>query len=241
MSNAIIVKDLGKVGGLEACNVYIKDVVVFYAKVHEPQKKYQSEEREFGLTAFIDEAAKDKLLDEVLVNKTFAKVGVDKTTKPPRRIKYPLSSQIEEGKVNYDIVDGLFGFSITKAEFSKGGKKMFVNVIDTDGERFTDNVGNGSVCTLKLFGYRNQEGQLVISLDTVQVIKHVPYEGNSSDGTVTDDVLGVKYTPNRAPKDEPEAEQAAPAAAPAKRASRPAAAAAPAPTDTDAFDDDIPF
>lgn len=238
MSNAIIVKDLGKVGGLEAFNVYVKDAVVFYAKVHEPKKKYQSEEREFGLTAFIDEEAKDKLLDEVLVNKTFAKVGVDKTTKPPRRIKYPLSSQTEEGNTNYDIVDGLFGFSVAKAEFSKGGKKMFVNVIDTEGERFSDNVGNGSVCTLKLFGYRNQEGQLVISLDTVQVIKHVPYEGNSSDGTVTDDVLGVKYTPNRAPKEDTPAEQDAPAA-PAKRASKPAPAA-PAP-DADAFDDDIPF
>src|SRR3989304_8152567 len=150
-ATSIIVRELPKSGTLETCNLYIKNATVFYAAVHEPKKKYQAEEKEFSLTAFVDEDTKDKLLDEVMVNKTFALVGKDKTSKPPRRIKYPLSSQVEEGKVNYDIVDGMYGFSVAKPEFSKKKNPMSVNVIGADGSPFTENVGNGSVCNLTLF------------------------------------------------------------------------------------------
>lgn len=191
---SIIVKDLPKKGTLETVNLYLKNVPVFYPVVHEPKTKYQSQDREYSLTAFVDEATKDKLLDEVMLNKTFAQVGKDKTSKPPRRIKYPLSSQVEDGKINYDIVDGMFGFSVAKPEFSKAGKKMAVNVIDTEGKAFTENIGNGSICTLKLFGYRNQDGQLTVTLDTVQVVEHVAYEQKGgSGGVVEDDVFGVSY------------------------------------------------
>tara|TARA_R110000744_G_C19371770_1_gene563213 strand:- start:62379 stop:63098 length:720 start_codon:yes stop_codon:yes gene_type:complete len=189
----IIVKELPKSGTLETCNLYIKNVTVFYAAVHEPKKKYQSEDKEFSLTAFVDEATKDKLLDEVMVNKSFLLVGKDKTQKPPRRIKYPLSSQVEEGKVNYDIVDGMYGFSVARPEFSKKGNPMAVNVIDVNGNPFTENVGNGSVCNIKMFAYRNQDDQAVVMLDTVQVIEHVPYEAKGNSGSVEDDVLGVTY------------------------------------------------
>lgn len=187
---SIIVKDLPKSGGLESANLYILNTPVFYAAVHEVKKKFQSDDKEYSLTAFIDEETKDKLLDEVMVNKTFAQVGITKTSKPPRRIKYPLSSQVEEGKVNYDAVDGLWGFNLAKPEYSKKGNLMSVNVIDKDGNPFTDNIGNGSICTLKLFGYKNVDGQLVVTLDTVQVVEHVPYEGKSSSDEVVDDVLG---------------------------------------------------
>lgn len=192
MSN-VIIKKLPKSGTLETVNLYIKGVTVFYASIHEPRKKWQSEDREYQMTAFVDEATKDKLLDEVMVNKNFLKVGVDKTSKPPRKIKYPLSTQVEEGKGHYDIVDGLFGFNLTKSEFSKKGNKMFVNVIDSEGKTFTDNIGNGSVVTVKLFGYYNSDGQLNVTLDTVQVLEHVPYEGSNS-GVIEDDVLGVSYS-----------------------------------------------
>lgn len=202
---SIIVRELPKSGTLETCNLYIKDAIVFYAVVHEPKKKYQSEDCEYSVTVFVDEATKDKLLDEVMVNKTFAQVGKDKTSKPPRRIKYPLSSQIEEGKVNYDVVEGMFGFTVAKPEFSKKGNPMTVNVIDKEGRAFTENVGNGSVCTLKLFGYRNQDNQLVVTLDTLQVIEHVPYEVKAAIDSVEDDVLGVSYKVKKAEKVEPEA------------------------------------
>lgn len=214
---SIIVKDLPKTGGLETANLYIKDAVVFYAAVHEPKRKYQSEDREYSATVFVDEETKDKLLDEVMVNKSFAQAGKDKTTKPPRRIKYPLSSQVEEGKVNYDVVKGMFGFNVAKPEFSKKGNPMTVNVIDKEGNAFTENVGNGSVCTLKLFGYRNQEGQLVVTLDTLQVLEHVPYEGKVAADSVEDDVLGVSYQVKKAEPKAVLAEQEAPKEKPAKK------------------------
>lgn len=209
---SIIVKQLPKSGTLETFNVYIKNTPVFYAAVHEPKLKYQSTDKEFSLTSFVDEETKDKLIDEVMLNKSFAQVGKDKTSKAPRRIKYPLSSQVEEGKVNYDVVDGLFGFNVAKPEFSKKGNQMSVNVIDAEGNAFTENVGNGSICTLKLFGYKNQDGQLTVTLDTVQVIEHVPYEGKTSADSVEDDVLGVSYKVKKA-EGKP-AEQEAPKAVP---------------------------
>ena len=176
---------------------------MFYPVLHEPKTKYQSQDREYSVTVFVDEETKDKLLDEVMLNKTFAAVGKDKTSKPPRRIKYPLSSQVEEGKVNYDVVDGMFGFSVAKPEFSKAGNKMVVNVIDKDGKAFTENVGNGSVCTLKLFGYKNVEGQLTVTLDTVQVLELVPYEQKGAgSGVVEDDVFGVSYEVRKAEQTE---------------------------------------
>ena len=207
---SIIVKQLPKSGTLETFNVYIKNTPVFYAAVHEPKLKYQSTDKEFSLTSFVDEETKDKLIDEVMLNKSFAQVGKDKTSKAPRRIKYPLSSQVEEGKVNYDVVDGLFGFNVAKPEFSKKGNPMSVNVIDAEGNAFTENVGNGSICTLKLFGYKNVEGQLTVTLDTVQVIEHVPYEGKTSADSVEDDVLGVSYKVKKAESKHTEQEEAKP-------------------------------
>lgn len=186
----VIVRNLPKSGTLETANVYIKNAVVFYAAVHEPKLKFQSTDKEFSATVFVDEEAKDNLLDVVLVNKNFAQVGVTKTSKPPRKIKYALSSQVEEGKANYDLVDGLWGFNIAKPQFSKKGAPMSVNVIDTEGNAFTENVGNGSVVNLKLFGYKNQDGQLTVTLDTMQVVEHVPYESKGGDGNIEDDILG---------------------------------------------------
>lgn len=231
VSTSVIVKQLPKSGTLETFNVYVLNAPVFYAAVHTPKTKYQSTDKEFSLTAFVSEETKDKLLDEVMLNKGFALVGKDKTTKPPRRIKYPLSKDVEEGKTNYDVVEGMYGFGLAKPEFSKKGNPMTVNVIDKKGQPFTQDIGNGSVCTLKLFGYRNPEGQLTVTLDTVQVVEHVPYESKGGDGNVVDDVLGTyavkKVEAKGVEKDEPEA---------------PKAKAAPQPApDFDSFDDDIPF
>lgn len=186
----VIVRNLPKSGTLETANVYIKNAVVFYAAVHEAKLKYQSTDKEFSATVFVDEEAKDNLLDVVMVNKSFSQVGITKTSKPPRKIKYALSSQVEEGKANYDLVDGLWGFNIAKPEFSKKGHSMSVNVIDTEGNAFTENVGNGSVVNLKLFGYKNMDGQLTVTLDTMQVVEHVPYEQKGAAGEVEDDILG---------------------------------------------------
>lgn len=218
MATSIVLKDLPKKGDMETANLYIKGATVFYAVVHDVKQKYQSNEKEYSATVFVDPATKDELEDVVLVNKGFAEVGVSKTTKPPKRIKYPLSSQVEEGKVNYDAVKGMWGFSVARPEFSKKGNRLTVNVIDKDGNPFTENVGNGSVVNLKLFGYRNKDGQLVVALDTMQVIEHVPYEGATSSDSVVDDVLGVSYQVKKAetkPAEEAPKEQAKPQSKPA--------------------------
>jgi hypothetical protein len=201
---------------------------VFYAAVHTPKTKYQSTDKEFSLTAFVDEETKDKLLDEVMLNKGFALVGKDKTTKPPRRIKYPLSKDVEEGKTHYDVVEGMYGFGLAKPEFSKKGNPMTVNVIDKEGQPFTQDIGNGSVCTLKLFGYRNPEGQLTVTLDTVQVVEHIAYEGKTSSDSVVDDVLGTYALK----KVEAKVEEETPA---------PKTKAAPQPEPEDEEDDSLPF
>ena len=229
----IIVKELPKSGTLETCNLYIKNAVVFYPVVHEAKLKYQSTDKEFSVTVFVDEESKDRLLDEVMVNKTFAEVGVSKTSKPPRKIKYMLSSQAEEGKVNYDIVKGLWGFNVAKPEFSKKGNRMSVNVIDLEGKPFTENVGNGSVVNLKLFGYKNVDNQLVVTLDTMQVVEHVPFESKGSADSIQDDVFGVSYSIKKA---ESKVEQEQPVAV------KQAAKQAPSPAqDFDSFDDELPF
>lgn len=239
MATSIIVKQLPKSGTLETFNVYIKNTTVFYAAVHEAKLKYQSQDKEFSLTAFVDEETKDKLIDEVALNKTFALVGKDKTSKPPRRIKYPLSSQVEEGKVNYDVVDGLYGFTLAKPQLSKKGNEMSVNVIDVEGEAFTANIGNGSVVNLKLFGYKNQDNQLVVTLDTVQVLEHVPYEGKGSADSVDDDVLGVSYKVKKVEANKPAEKEEEPEVPAVKGKAKPAKPE-PAPN-YDSFDDDIPF
>lgn len=235
----VIVRNLPKSGTLETANVYIKNAVVFYAAVHEPKLKYQSTEKEFSATVFVDEEAKDNLLDVVMVNKNFAQVGITKTSKPPRKIKYALSSQVEEGKANYDLVDGLWGFNIAKPEFSKKGSPMSVNVIDTDGNAFTENVGNGSVVNLKLFGYKNQDGQLTVTLDTMQVVEHVPYEQKGSAGEVEDDILGSYKVKKVEAKPFAEAKEEEVADVPTPK-SKAKVAPQPAPA-FDSFDDDIPF
>lgn len=208
VKTSVIVKQLPKSGTLETFNVYILNTPVFYASVHDVRTKYQSTDKEFSIQPFVDEETKDKLIDEVMMNKSFAEVGVTKTSKAPRRIKFPLSSQVEEGKVNYDVVQGMHGFTVAKPEFSKKGNKMSVNVIDKEGNAFTDNIGNGSICTLKLFGYKNVEGQLTVTLDTVQVIEHVVYEGKTSSDEVVDDVMGsykVKKVETKAAEQESDA------------------------------------
>ena len=194
---------------LEQCHVYIMGATVFYPVVHEPREKYESKDREYSLTAFVNEQVKDKLLDDVMLNKQIMEVGKDKTKK--RKVKYPLSSQVEDGKPHYDEVKGMFGVSLTKPEFSKAGNKQTVTVIDASGKAFTENVGNGSVCNIKLYGYKNKDGQLTVQLDTLQVVDLVPYEAKEgNNGTVVDDILGVTYQVNKADTDTGQKEKTEP-------------------------------
>lgn len=195
-------------------NVYLKGVPVWYAKVLEPVFKYQSTtEKEYALTAFIDADTFAKIdkahglsKEFVTFNKSFKQVGVDKNKN--RKVKFPLASQIddeEKKQYGYDSVDKMYGCSLSLKEVSSKGKPNTLTIIgkpDAKGriEPFKGNIGNGSVCNIKLFGYVNKEGMLNIQLDTIQVLEHVPYTGVGAGGEIMDDEFGGSYTRGAAPE-----------------------------------------
>ena len=176
--------------------LYLKNVPVFFAQVLEPTKKYQSEDLAYQFTVFVDSDTREKLelpVDEdgVAINKELKEVGKDRNKK--KQIKYPLESQLKEGKgTSYDIVDGMHGMGLSLNDLTKAGKKSILKVVDADGKDWdkTKAIGNGSKVHVKCFGYRNQDEQLVVFPNLIVVVEHVPYEGNSG-GIVEDSVLGV--------------------------------------------------
>ncbi len=159
--------------------LYLKDVTVYYASVLETKTKYESKEREFALLAFVSDEDRETLEDSVRINKQLFKVGKDKNKK--RAVKYPTDK--------YPLVEDLNGIQLTLNEYSKQGKLNSLVVVDKEGQPQTELVGNGSVCNIKCFGYRNQDDLLVVSLSLIQVADLVPYEGSNSD---YDEELGIK-------------------------------------------------
>ena len=171
--------------------VYIKNAIAYYASVHEAKLKYQSTtEREYSITLFIDKKDADKLENEVLVNKTFAEVGVTRNKK--RKIKYPLLNQEEEGK-GYDVPEGMIGFTITAPALNKKGNPTTITVIDKNGEQLDALIGNGSKVDVKAYAWRNQDDLLNIRLQIVKVNELVEYSGGS--GEVYDEEFGVTIKP----------------------------------------------
>ena len=176
--------------------LYLKNVPVFFAQVLEPTKKYQSEDLAYQFTVFVDSDTREKLelpVDEdgVAINKELKEVGKDRNKK--KQLKYPLESQLKEGKgTAYDIVDGMHGMGLSLNDLTKAGKKSILKVVDADGKDWDKSkaIGNGSKVHVKCFGYRNVDEQLVVFPNLIVVVEHVPYEGNSG-GMVEDSVLGV--------------------------------------------------
>lgn len=192
--------------------LYLKNVTVYFAKVLELSKKYQSEDLEYQLTVFVDTETREKLelpVDEggVAINKELKEVGKDRNKK--KQIKYPLESQLKDGKgTAYDMVAGLHGMGLSLNEYTKSGKKSILKVVDSNGKDWdkTKAIGNGSKIDIKCFGYRNQDEQLVVFPNLIVVTEHVPYEGGNG-GVVTDNVLGVTVDMSSAYEEE-EATQA---------------------------------
>ena len=176
--------------------LYLKNVPVFFAQVLEPTKKYQSEDLAYKFTVFVDSDTREKLelpVDEdgVAINKELKEVGKDRNKK--KQIKYPLESQLKEGKgTAYDLVDGMHGMGLSLNDITKAGKKSILKVVDADGKDWdkTKAIGNGSKVHVKCFGYRNVDEQLVVFPNLIVVVEHVPYEGGSG-GIVEDSVLGI--------------------------------------------------
>lgn len=176
--------------------LYLKNVPVFFAQVLEPTKKYQSEDLAYQFTVFVDSDTREKLelpVDEdgVAINKELKEVGKDRNKK--KQLKYPLESQLKEGKgTAYNIVDGMHGMGLSLNDLTKAGKKSILKVVDADGKDWdkTKAIGNGSKVHVKCFGYRNVDEQLVVFPNLIVVVEHVPYEGGSG-GIVEDSVLGI--------------------------------------------------
>jgi hypothetical protein len=183
--------------GLELGNLYLKNVPVTYAQVQKPGKKYNSEDTAYSMNIFIDAKTKDQL-DDIGLNKSLSEVGVTKIKKGNNRgqVKYPL----DDTNADYE---GMFAAQFARNTVKRDAKGVEVkkyaplNVVGADGLPFTQDVGNGSVCTVKLFAYRNTEDMLVVMLDTVVVLDHVPYEGG---GDYYDEELGITVSANTVEK-----------------------------------------
>lgn len=176
--------------------LYLKNVPVFFAKVLELTNNFNKDGKEFQFTVFVDKETREKLelpVDEggIAINKILREVGKDRNKL--KRIKYPLQSQLKDGKgTGYDIVEGMYGMGLSLSEFTKQGKKSILKVVDSNGKDWDKSkaIGNGSKIDVKCFGYRNQDEQLVVFPNLIVVTEHVPYEGGNG-GVVTDNVLGV--------------------------------------------------
>lgn len=168
--------------------VYVKGAVAYYACVQEPKDKYKSDEKEFTITLFVPEKDAVTLEEKVLMNKSILEVGVGKTKL--KKVKYPTSEQVEEGKPHYDGVKGLYGFTVTSPTITKQGKPITITVADANGEITDDLIGNGSIVDVKLIGWRSQDGLLNTRLQIVKVNELVPYSGGAGGGIV-DDELGL--------------------------------------------------
>jgi hypothetical protein len=203
----VIVKDAPKNNGKF---VYLKNVPVYFASILSTKKKYQSEDRAYEMTVFVDSESREKLelpFDEggAAINKELKEVGKDRNKK--KRIKYPVKSQLKDGEgFSYDDVAGLHGMSLSLDEYSKKGNKNTLKVVDSEGNDWPKDklVGNGSVCHIKLWGYVNQDEQLVVYPNLVVVVDHVPYEGSGNGGVVEDDVLGITVDMTSGKDPEPE-------------------------------------
>ncbi|QGH73815.1 hypothetical protein [Vibrio phage vB_VhaM_VH-8] len=191
--------------------LYLKNVPVFFAKVLEVVDNYAKDGKEYQFTVFVDSDTREKLelpVDEdgIALNKELKEVGKDRDKK--KKIKYPLESQLKDGKgTPYDSVNGMHGMGLSLKEFTKSGKKSILKVVDADGKDWDKNkaIGNGSKIHVKCFGYRNQDEQLVVFPNLIVVADHVPYEGNSG-GVVEDSVLGVSVDMSSAYEDNESAE-----------------------------------
>lgn len=186
---------------LEMGSLYFKFVPVTFAQVLKPGKKYNSDDTAYQLNLFINPDTMQKV-EEIGLNKEMAEVGVTKIKKGQNRgeIKYKL----DEHNKDYE---GMFA-----AQFSRNTVKRDANgaivkeyaplkVVGPDGKPFDKNVGNGSICHVKMFAYRNAEGMLVVMLDTVVVIEHVPYEDS---GEYYDEELGITISSSKSNDLDPE-------------------------------------
>lgn len=179
-----------KAGSLETGNLYFMNVPVTYAKVLAPAKKYQQQDTAYQLNVFINADTMEKL-EEIGINKEFAEVGVTKIKKGANRGKLKYPTDLEANAPYEGMFAAQLGRDTVKRDENGAVVKEYapLKLLNATGQPFTQEVGNGSVCNVKCFAYRNADGMLVVMVDTVVVVDHVVY--NRTDGEAFDDVLGI--------------------------------------------------
>lgn len=216
---------------LEMGYLYFKNVPTTYAKIHEPTKKMNSEDKAYQMNIFID-ADTMATVEELGVNKNFSQVNVTKISKGLNRgkLKFPVKDADGNPTANAPY-EGMFATQLSRETVKRDKKTNEIvkeyeplKVVDTEGNPFTADVGNGSIVSVKVFCYRNAEGMLNTMMDTVVVIDHVEYVKAGNDGY--DDELGITVkSAAKAPAIDPELQSGsgeAKAPAKAKPAQKPA-------------------
>ena len=212
----------------EMGNLYFKNVPVVYAQVLKPAKKYNSEDTAYQMGLFINADTMEEL-GEIGLNKEMAEVGKTKIKKGSNRGKLKYDPENE----HYTPYTGMFGAQFSRDTKKKdGSERTPIKVVGVDGKPFTENVGNGSICNVKMFGYRNDEDMLVVMLDTVVVLEHVPYEDS---GDQYDEVLGITVQAAVQNQEEDLDEELK------GSAKEPTPEPKTGSTGSDVFDDDVPF
>lgn len=231
---------------LEMGYLYFKNVPVTYAKIHESSKKMNSEDKAYQMNIFID-ADTMEAVEELGVNKNFSQVNVTKISKGLNRgkLKFPVKDADGNPTANAPY-EGMFATQLSRETVKRDKKTNEIvkeyeplKVVDTEGNPFTADVGNGSICHVKLFVYRNTEGMLNTMMDTVVVVDHVEYVKAGNDGYDEELGITVKSAP-KAPAIDPELQSGSGEAKVAPKA-KPAPKAAPVESNEIDLDDDIPF
>ncbi len=147
---------------LELGNLYLKNVPVTFAQVLKPGKKYNSDDTAYSVNVFIDADTKEKL-EDIGLNKELCEVGVTKIKKGQNRgeVKYKLDEHNSPYK-------GMFAAQFSRNTVKRNSEGEVVKelaplkVVDSKGQPFTEEVGNGSICHVKMFAYLNTEEMLVV-------------------------------------------------------------------------------
>jgi hypothetical protein len=146
-------------------NVFIKDVIFYYASVQSPKPNYGKTGNEYSVQALI---TKDEMqrLKAMKVNKTFKNIEDEGLLD-----KYP------EGKGRYLV-------SFKCPESSSTGKELSIRVVDASGKPMEDLIGNGSKGQLKLWLMEGQglsKGKMNARLNAMMVEVLKEYHKKSGD------------------------------------------------------------
>ena len=230
---------------LEMGYLYLKNVPVTYAQIHTPSTKMASEDKAYQMNVFMDAETQEKW-EDYGVNKQLSQVGVTKLSKGKNRgkIKYPVKTDDGEDTANTPY-EGMYATQLTRDTVKRDKKTNEITkthdplkVVDSQGNPFTDDVGNGSICHVKLFVYKNKEGMLNAQMDTVVVVEHVPYiKAGGSDGYDEEFGFAIKSAA-KAPAIDPELSDDVPVA---EVAAKPKVAQKPAPVVEEDDLDGSPF